>query len=109
MRLASQRYGQIQLIKELWLKILLYIGGGESKNIYGFKGEFAVEEVRLHYCLYQGERNGQLTTSMRMKKIGRLLDRLVNASPRMQNIFERFLCGYLGGFEEVYFKLRVVK
>jgi predicted SAM-dependent methyltransferase len=83
--------------------------GGESKNIYGFKGEFAVEEVRLHYCLYQGERNGSLTTSMRMKKIGRLLDRLVNASPRMQNIFERFLCGYLGGFEEVYFKLRVVK
>lgn len=27
MRFASQRYGQIQLIKELWLRILLYIGG----------------------------------------------------------------------------------
>ena len=83
--------------------------GSDSKNIYGFKGEFEVMEVRLHYCLYQGERNGVLTTSKRMQKFGKLIDKIVNSSGRMQNIFERFLSAYIGGFEEVYFKLRVKK
>lgn len=83
--------------------------GSESKNVYGFKGEFEVVEVRLHYCLYQGKRNGQLTTSSRMQKLGAIVDKVVNSTNGMQNIFERFLCGYIGGFEEVYFKLRVLK
>lgn len=83
--------------------------GGEGKHIYGFKAEFEVTDVRLHFCLYQGERNGVPTISSRMRKFGRLVDKIVNSSGRMQNIFERFLSSYIGGFEEVYFRLRVKK
>ena len=81
----------------------------EAKHIYGFKGELIVDEVRLHFCLYQGIRNGKQTTSNTMRRLGKFIDRVVNSSSMVQNIFERFLSGYIGGFEEVYFKLRVVK
>lgn len=82
---------------------------GENKKIYNFKAEFEVVEVRLHYCLYEGVRNGQLTTSRAMKKISVLVNKFVNHSGRTQDIFERFLSAYIGGFEEVYFKLKVKK
>lgn len=65
--------------------------------------------MRLHYCLYQGERTGNPTTSKRMKKVGLLVDKVVNSRSSIQNIFERFLHGYIGGFEEVYFRLKVIK
>lgn len=81
----------------------------DAKHIYGFEGELIVEEVRLHYCLYQGMRNGKLTTSSLMRRIGKFIDKIVNQSSWVQNVFERFLSSYIGGFEEVYFKLRVVK
>jgi hypothetical protein len=44
-----------------------------------------------------------------MRKFGRVVDKIVNSSGRMQNIFERFLSSYIGEFEEVYFRLRVKK
>ena len=81
----------------------------DARHLYDFKGELIVEEVRLHFCLYQGIRNGKPTTTNRMRKVGRFIDRIVNSSSRVQNVFERFLSSYFGGFEEIYFKLRVVK
>lgn len=83
--------------------------GTDARHIYGFEGELIVEEVRLHYCLYQGMRNGKPTTSNRMRKVGKFIDRIVNSRSGVQNVFERFFSSYIGGFEEVYFKLRVVK
>ena len=83
--------------------------GRDAKHIYEFKGELIVEEVKLHYCLYEGTRNGKPTTSNKMIKLRKIIDKIANFKNGTQNIFERFLSGYIGGFEEVYFKLRVVK
>ncbi len=83
--------------------------GEDSRHIYGFTGELVVDKVRLHFCLYEGERNGKLTTSKPIKIIGKAIDTVVNSSAGMQKVFERLFSAYIGGFEEVYFQLRVVK
>ncbi|WP_114785931.1 hypothetical protein [Vibrio tetraodonis] len=85
------------------------INGYCSRSFIHWDEASREEEVRLHYCLYQGERNGKPTTSKRMRKIGFAVDKIVNCSGGVQNLFERFLRGYIGGFEEVYFKLKAVK
>ena len=65
--------------------------GKESNHIYGFNAELEVDVVRLHYCLYEGERLGKALTSKKMKNLGKLIDKFVNKNSRRQQLLERFL------------------
>jgi hypothetical protein len=81
---------------------------GDSNHIYGFKTNIEVVKVRLHYFLYEGKRNGIKLQKMPIV-INTIINKIVNFSPTMQDVFERIFVYWIGGFEEVYYELKVIK
>jgi len=81
---------------------------GDANHIYGFRTNFKVSKVRLHYYLYEGVRNGVKLQKMPLF-INYVINRIVNSSSLTQDIFERLFVYLIGGFEEVYYELEVIK
>lgn len=75
---------------------------------YQFKTDFRIRKRRLHYYLYEGQRNGVV-----LQRLPLILNRIINAIANInlttQAIFERLLCYYVGGFEEMYFEIEAHK
>jgi predicted SAM-dependent methyltransferase len=77
-------------------------------DIYKFGTDFRIRKRRLHYYLYEGVRNGVKIQRMPIW-LNNLINSLANVNLTTQAIFERLLCYYIGGFEEMYFELEAHK
>lgn len=81
----------------------------DSRNdIYQFGTDFRIRKRRLHYYLFNGKRNGVKLQRMPLW-LGYIINFAANLNLTTQAIFERLLCYYVGGFEEMYFELEVHK
>jgi hypothetical protein len=67
---------------------------------------FKIKKVRLNYCLYDGAKKERNRIP---KWFQNIWNTLANFNYTSQLIFERFLAGYIGGFEELYVELEVIK
>ena len=66
--------------------------------------DFSVQKVQLNYCLYDGKRGTPIPRFLQL-----IWNSLANINRATQEIWERFLAGYIGGFEEIYVELVVQK
>lgn len=73
-------------------------------DIYGFGIDLRIRKRRLHYYLFEGVRNGVKLQRMPIW-INTVINYLANLNLTTQAVFERLLCYYIGGFEEMYFEL----
>jgi predicted SAM-dependent methyltransferase len=71
---------------------------------YHFGTDFRIRSRRLHYFLYEGVRNGVVLQRLPLW-LNSVINKLANINLTTQAIFERLLCYYVGGFEEVYFEM----
>ena len=71
---------------------------------YRFGTDFRIRRRRLHYFLYEGVRNGVVLQRLPLW-LNSVINKLANINLTTQAIFERLLCYYVGGFEEVYFEM----
>lgn len=71
---------------------------------YYSKCDFLLIEQKMNYCLYDGKR---LTKIPRFWQV--FWNKMANLNTTVQELFERFLMGYVGGFEELEVKLRANK
>ena len=66
------------------------------------------KKILLHYCLYGGRVNNKRVTKIPLF-LANFIDLLANLNRTTQLIFERFLANFIGGFEEIYFELEIIK
>ena len=78
--------------------------GEKSKFGYYSKTNFQVITQKMNYCLYDGQRETSIPRWWQLfwNKIG-------NFNFNSQNLFERFLAQYIGGYEELYVELKAIK
>jgi hypothetical protein len=81
---------------------------GDSNEVYGFKTNILVDKIRLHYYLYEGVRHGVKLQRMPLW-INSAINKIANFSSLTQDIFERIFVYWVGGFEEVYYELKIKK
>ena len=75
-----------------------------KNDAYGINTNFVTIEKKIHYLLYEGIREGNKITSFPIW-IAKIFDSVVNYNNITQALFERYFIYYVGGCEEVTFKL----
>jgi len=74
--------------------------------IFGYytMSNFIVLEQKLNYCLYDGERGTKIPRFWQV-----IWNKIANLNFFSQELFERILANWIGGFEELYVVLEVQK
>lgn len=77
-------------------------------DLYQFGIDLRIRRRRLHYFLYEGVRDGEKLQRLPLW-MNSAINFFANINLTTQAIFERLLCYYIGGFEEMYFEIVAYK
>lgn len=70
---------------------------------------FLLPKSQERYSLYSWNILKKELRYTRLGSFGRLITQIANSNSRRQYVFERFVCNFIGGFDESFFKLSPIK
>lgn len=76
----------------------------DAKFGYYSNTDFVVKKQKLNYCLYDGSRGTNIPRIIQI-----VLNTMANINSFSQELWERILVNYVGGFEELYVELEIRK